>query len=360
MFITKNPMKTTLLALLVTFALLLRPATALPAPSATVNAPEEILGAVGTYLPLVARSKQETWEVVKVVTDQFSGTATPSGLANISGSYSVIHQLGGSGVNASGRYSWPEPSISAGAASLPGRPDPARSSWLESTLFAYKFDGKMPQSATRYLLCILHEDSVGQDKFTDVHLIPNGWQDDVLPAVRYLRTHPKLSDPTTTASWIQARSLLRDANPYLVVTALQLLAASKNLQSTDMNAALFSSDTKVIACSIAVWQIYAASGSDQNTQWLMSQVTATSSLNQLEGVALGILASSPFTRMDASYPVDLPNLPDATKSPVSHDNSLETSLMPIVRQKLKELDPNGIAADEQWYTIDSICRLFGA
>ncbi len=345
--------------ILLTWVLLLPTIAARAGLQEPTDVTREIAGAVGSYLPPVAQSKQNTWELVKVVTDRFSGCATPSGLATISGSYTVVQQIGAPIVVHNGRYSWSQPNIPARAASIAGRPAPEEARWLESTLFAYRSDGEMPQSATRFLLCILHEKATGQDMFTNVHLVPDSWREDVLPAVLYLRKHPQLNNPkTTSASLVQARSLLHNANPYLVLTALQLLASNKDLTPIDMDAAFATSDARVIACSLVVAHLYSWSDLPSNVQWLKAKVAAIQSLNQLEGVAFGLFTIAPYSMaMEAGSITDLPNLP----KPPEHQETRtivqnHTDLLPLVRQKLAELDPNGTTADEQWRNIDQICR----
>ncbi len=324
----------------------------------TGDTSEEIVGAVGTYLPPVAQSKQNAWELIKVVSDQFSGCATPSGRANISGSYTVIQQLGIATAHHSGTYSWSQPNAIFRFASG-GRPDPEMSRWLESAYFSYRSDGSLPQSATRYLICIVNEKATGQDKFTEVHLIPASWRDYVAPAVLYLRAHPKQNDLNAVASIMgEARSLLHNTNPCLVLTGLQLLAAEKHLTTADIEAATSSTNLNIIACSIALSRLYAWTDQDNYAQWMVARVAAIKSMKMLEGVANGIgttasaaivLYSGPFPSLSGTHQLVRPQ-----------DIRDWTGLPPLVRQKLKELDPNGGIADERWVNIDSICRHLGA
>ncbi len=321
---------------------------------------QEITGAVGSYLPLIAQSKQDTWVLVKIITDQLSGCATPSGFTTISGSYRVVQQLGVAAAGRAGRYSWSQPSAILRSAFQSGRPDPAEARWFASQLFSYRTDdGRTPQSATRYLICILHEKAAGQDKFTNVHLVPEGWQNDLLSAVIYLRAHPKLGDLNAAASdQTQLRGLLHSPNPYLVLTALQLLAASKSLTPADMDVVLSSTDVIVIASSLVIARLYSWSDIDNNAKWLTDRVNTIKSLEQLEGVANGILAASPFGMMMSPSPItDLSGNIALSKPQTSN---YATSLIPLVRQKLKELDPNDGTVDVEWRDIDSICREFGA
>jgi hypothetical protein len=324
-------------------------------PLEMADAPQEILGAAGSYLPLVAHSKQATWQLIKVVTDQFSGTEYENGYVTVSGSYVVIYQLGAGVAFPEGRYSWSQPAGISTLSYTEGQTDPELSRWLEAELFSCRLEGKIPQSATRILLCTLHEKAAGQDKFTNVHLVPMDWQRYVLPAVTYLRSHPNLDVPSDAASgWTQAKSLLHDSNPYLVLSALQLLAASKNLTPADMDTAFSSTDSKVIACSIVIEQLYLWSDIASNAQWLRTKIATIKSLNQLEGVAFGILSTSPLTmRMSPGLGNDLP---PAMKALAQPENNFNVTLLPLVRQKLTELDPNGGPADERWRNIDAICR----
>jgi len=327
-------------------------------PLERVDTSEEIVGAVGTYLPLVASSRQDTWVVIKVVSDQYSGCAAPSGRANISGSYSVVQQLGTATAHHSGTYSWSQPNAIFRSASR-GRPDPVMLRWLESDFFSYRSDGGHPKSATRYLVCILHEKALGQDKFTEVHLVPAAWRNDVLSAVVYLRAHPKLNDLTAPASSMEeARSLLHNSNPYLVLTALQLLAAGKHLTTADIEAATSSTDLNIIACSIALSRLYAWTDQDNYAQGMLARVAAIKSMNLLEGVANGICATASAAMM--LYSSSVPGLSGTQRLVRPQDIRDWTGLPPLLRQKLKELDPNGGIADERWVNIDSICQQLGA
>ena len=319
---------------------------------------DEIIGAVGTYLPLVAQSRQDNWVLIKVVSDQYSGCAAPSGRANISGSYTVVQQLGTATVHHSGTYSWSQPNAIFRFASG-GRPDPEMSRWLESAYFSYRSDGSLPQSATRYLICIVNEKATGQDKFTEVHLIPASWRDYVAPAVLYLRAHPKQKDLNAVASIMgEARSLLHSTNPCLVLTGLQLLAAEKHLTTADIEAATSSTNLNIIACSIALSRLYAWTDQDNYAQWMLARVAAIKSMKMLEGVANGIGATASAAIVLYSSP--FPSLSGTHRLVRPQDIRDWTGLPPLVRQKLKELDPNGGIADEHWVNIDSICRQLGA
>ena len=339
-------------------ALILSTNVALSAPLDMVDAPQEVLGAVGSYLPLVAQSQQNTWELVKVATDQFSGTNYENGFVTVSGSYTVIHQLGSAVGASSGRYSWSRPNAIRRASKRGRLPDAGRSQWLAPSLFENRVDNGVPQSATRYFFCVLHEKAEGQDKFTDVHLVPNDWEADVLPAVVYLRAHPALTglnaaDPNLA----QIRALLRNPNPYLVLTAIQLLAIRKSLTTADMDVALSSAEPRVVAGSLAVAQLYAWTVSDVNAQWMTERVAKINSLNQLEGIAVGLVAVSPSNLMFAPSPTtDLPDLPKATPALGQKESNFETSLAPIMRRKLNELDPDGGSADARWRVIDNACQ----
>jgi hypothetical protein len=159
-----------------------------------VDTPQEISGAVGSFLPLAAQSNQETWKLIRVVTDQTSGCGDiMSGETTVSGSYTVVQQLGTTAAKQSGNYIWSHHSGTIRAATskmqLKSTLEPQSGDGLfsDDRLFSYRFDGRIPQSATRYILCILHENATGQDKFTNVHLVPDHWQNDVLPAISYLR-----------------------------------------------------------------------------------------------------------------------------------------------------------------------------
>ncbi len=319
---------------------------------------DEIVGAVGTYLPIVAQSKQNTWELIKVVSDQFSGCATPSGRADISGSYTVVQQLGTATPHQSGMYSWSQPNTFARFASG-GRPDPEMSRWLESTYFSHRSNATLPQNATHYIICIVNEKVPGQDKFTAVHLVPTAWRDYVLPAVAHLRAHPELNDLNASASTMgEVRSLLHNPNPYLVLTALQLLAADKHLTTADVEAAASSTDLNIIACSIALSRLYAWSDQDNYPQWMLTHIAAIQSMNLLEGVANGIRATTSFAM--GMYYSPVPSLSGTRRRLRPQDIRDWTGLPPLVRQKLKELDPSGGTADERWVNIDSICQQFGA
>ena len=327
-------------------------------PLERVDTSEEIVGAVGTYLPLVASSRQDTWVVIKVVSDQYSGCATPSGRATISGSYTVIQQLGVATAHHSGTYSWSQPNAIFRSASR-GRPDSVMLRWLESAYFSYRSDGSLPQSATRYLICIVNEKATGQDKFTEVHLIPASWRDYVAPAVLYLCAHPKLSSLNAPASTMEeVRSLLHNTNPCLVLTGLQLLAADKHLTTADIEAATSSTNLNIIACSIALSRLYAWTDQDNYAQWMLARVAAIKSMNMLEGVENGIGATASAAMM--LYSSSVLGLSGTQRLVRPQDLRDWTGLPPLVRKKLKELDPNGGPSDARWVNIDSICRQFGA
>ncbi len=330
-------------------------------PLESADGPKEVSGAVGSYLPLIAQSRQDAWVLVKVVTDQLSGCATRSGFSTISGSYTVIQQLGASVAKRSGRYSWSQRSTIFRASTKILRFDPELSRWRDSELFSYRSDGKMPQSATRYLLCILNEGASGQDKFTDVHLVPEDWQDNVLPAVLYLRDHPYPSLLNfTDAAYVQTRSMVHSRNPFLVLTALQLLAANKKLTIEDMDVILSSTDVREVAAGIAISQIYSWTDLDTNSQWLKTRILGLRSIVQLEGVAVGILAANSFFSAVYTNPTtDLPELPDSTTPVEQQRGRREIYLTTAVRQKLNEIDPSGGSANAQWNEINSVCQLYG-
>lgn len=239
-----------------------------------------------------------------------------------------------------------------------------QSRWLESFLFAYPSpyppNAHPQRNASRYLVCLLHEEAWGQDKFTDIHLVPAGWEADALPAVRYLRAHPQLSgwgmpDPTRT----QTRALLSNANPYLVLTAVQQLAASRSLAAADLDAALSSADQRVVAAGLALVRFYGWADTDANAWWLTEKVSKIASLDQLETFAVGVLDASPLGLTLSPTPTaDLPLLPQATASSRSKRSALETEVIPAVRRRLNALAPQGRPADARWRTIDGICRSF--
>ena len=347
---------------LCTFALLL-PTMAMPPQPVTLllTTVREIVSTTGIFLSPVAQSKQESWVVIRIVTDQFSGcgtisTSTPGGSIPFSGSYMVMHQLGAAIASPSGRYSWSQPLTIMRAAFNPLHPDQQWVRWHQSFLFfGSQSVGNVPQSTTRYLLCILHEKVPGQDKFTDVHLIPAGWQEEVLPAVRYLRVHPTLA-----ASPVALRGLLHDPNPYLVVTALQLLAAGRSLAPADLDAVISSGDPKLIASSIILSRLYSCPDGETEIRWLMARVPVLKSMEQLEGVALGLLATDPLTMNSTPLPTDdLPGQPSIGALFGTQNNDFRTKLAPAIRQRLKVLEPGGAPADDRWRAIDFYCRQFG-
>jgi hypothetical protein len=346
-------MKIHKLALLV-LILLMPIAAVLIAPVKAENISGEVVGPVGSYLPLVAQTEQNTWVLIKVTPDPISGFASPGG-AKVSGSYIVIQTFGGTVANHSGTYLWSQPDGFPIVSFIAGRPNPGFTRWLECGLFAYPTNGETPHGATNTLLCLMHENTPGQDEFTSVHFVPDDWQEYVLPAVLYLRNHPQLETlKVTNASMVQIRSLLHNPNPYLVLTSLQLLASRKNLTTADMNAALSSTDTKVIAYSIVIAELYSWPALATNAQWLRDRITAVKSLNQLEGVAFGVSTIAP-NLLDL-YSIPTEDLPGVTKLPGMYGNDFGASLVPLVRQRLTELDPNGGPTDERWRNIDYICR----
>ena len=323
------------------------------APVKTTSPFGEVIGPVGTYLPLVAQSKHDTWVLIKATPDPISGFATPGG-AMISGSYTVVQALGAAAVSRTGVYSWRDSGF-ATAAFVLGQPSPQFTHELESSLFSYPADGQASQGTTGTLLCLLHEKAPGQDKFTSVHFVPDGWQEDMLPAVEYLRTHPQLSDSNATSvSTVQVKKLLHNPNPYLVLTALQLLASRKALTPADMDAALSLTDETVIASSVVIAELYSWPELSANAQWLRSKIAAVKSLNQLEGVAFGVSTITPD--LLALYSISTEDLPGVPKLPAINGTDFGASLKPLVRQKLNALDPKGGASDERWRNIDAICR----
>jgi hypothetical protein len=161
-------------------------------------------------------------------------------------------------------------------------------------------------------------------------------------------------------SQTQVRSLLHESNPYLVLTSLQLLASSKSLTPADMETAFAFPDTKVVACSLVIAHLCLWSDVPSNAQWLKTKVSAIQAINQLEGVAYGLFVIAPYIRvMYPSSADDFPNvlkLPAQQEAEVTKQEATDTDLLPLVRQKLTELDPNGNPTDERWRDIDQICR----
>lgn len=325
-------------------------------PLEVANISGKVAGVITSYLPSVARSKQDTWVLIKIAPDQTSGFAAPGG-ATISGSYSIVKAIAGTVAKSDGTYTWSEPNSFPISASIAGRPNYGYSRWLESSTFSYPSISTVAQGVSRTLICILHEKTPGQDKFTNVHLVPDDWQENVLPAVLYLRNHPQLSAlkmPNT--SLIQARALLHNPNPYLVVTALQLLASSKNLTRADMTTVFASPDAKLIACSLVIAHLYSWSDLPENARWLRTKVAAIKSLNQLEGVAFGMFTLAPYSMAMESSPIsDLPNIPQPQAGSTKQSPD-DADLLLLIRKKLVEIDPNGGPADDRWRNIDQICR----
>ena len=329
-------------------------------PLEAADARSQVLGPASTYMPLVAGGTGDKWVLLKVTPDQnpLNGFATPGG-STVSGHYTVIGELGVEGAAQSGNYSWPEQTM----VSLSGPGEQVQRSfsrWLELGWFAYPVNTQPTQSVTRYLLCLLHDKSSGQDKFTDVHFVPKEWESDLHPAVLYLRSHPEMTAPLAAGpALVQAHTLLHNSNPYLVLTAAQLLLASGNLTSTDMDTLLASADQRIIAASLVLARFYHWDYVDGNTQWLTDRIAKVRSLDQLEAVAFGVFAGSPRTLTFYPNPTtDLPTLPPPAKLPRSYKSGLEAEIIPAIRQRLKELAPSGSPADTRWLTIDGICRSF--
>jgi len=147
----------------------------------------EIAGASGTFLPLIATDSGSDWVVVKIVTDRFSGSAAaaPGAPAVISGRYNVLQYLGLSSSVSGGLYCWSRPTgLSFNTGTLTN--DPSASGWFQSQLFSCRLDDGLSQSATRYIICRLNSRASGSGVFSDVHLVPDGWQGNVRSAVLFI------------------------------------------------------------------------------------------------------------------------------------------------------------------------------
>ena len=157
--------------------------------------------------------------------------------------------------------------------------------------------------------------------------------------------------------------MLRNANPYLLLTAVQQLASTNSLTSADLEVALSSTDQRAIASTFALVRFYSWAdtgiNATANAQWLIDWVLKIVSLDQLEAAAIGISVSSPRNMMFMPTPTtDLPILSNATTLPQPKKSVLENQLIPAVRQKLKELVPEVNPKDVRWSTVDAICRAF--
>jgi len=329
---------------------------------------QQIKNSSTTDLVAVAQSPDKPWAVVEILPDCFSGIQNTSQKPNqpsivtwnASGTYRVVYQLGTKIRQDQERYEWPITS--------PFSDSVSRGEW--EIMYPFQYGGVTPQK--RYALCQIHEDKTGADVVSDVRGIPDGWEDYVQPAVKYLRDHPVVTSSAAGPDLL--RPLLRSQNPYLSITAAKLLAEEQAPSAADVGTVLSIPDPKVIGSDISVFLLREWSKPlKPTTAELLDRAPSLTSPTQLEGVSIGLavalgLAANPapygITGVQDSHSVPKPKhpvWPDVLPTTTYPDDIGGAILVgKAIRQRLNVLAPNGTQGNAVLSIADTMCRLTGA
>ena len=331
---------------------------------------DEVISASTTDLTMVAQSPDKPWAVVEILPDPVSGEphtrdfpGKPSRTTiTASGTYRVLSQLGYKIQHDSGTYNWPVTSFATDYIS--------GAKWDMVAPFQYVADGKK-----RYAICQIHEDQTGEDIVSDIHRIPTGWQNEFGAAVTYLKAHPGLG--TTNSDAAQAselRKLLSNPNSCLALAAAKILTGKSEFTTTDMHTILVANDPKLIASAVSISALSEWSKTDKPiTQYLENQTPKLTSLDQLEGISMGLAAASRIAVTPSVYGITgiTPESERRFKTPIPKTASKalpanqfdvsETSIVQVVkavRQRLVTLTPVGSPAGANAAITDVMCRYF--
>jgi hypothetical protein len=194
----------------------------------------------------------------------------------------------------------------------------------------------------------------GRALFTNVYPIPIGWKDDVKPATTYIRKHAELKTSKPTAAAIsEMHKLIGSHEPLLVVASARGLSECKAFTRSDMQTVLTNGSSESIASALAIARIYGWLSLTQNDQWLLRKIATLTSVDQLEGVTIAIVASNAIMFPERQY-----NPPPGSIAYSYAFGMYNETAIAAVRKRLKEIDPTGSTADPRWQVIDNYCREF--
>lgn len=299
-----------------------------------------------TDLTAVAVNASMPWVVLRVRADNLSGRAiysaeTSNTICAVSGTYTVVGQLGQPVVGLSGKYGWP---CERRIMSHDGR---IRRFWDDS------FGAELHESGN-IVLCEDAETSSGPEQFTQAVSAPVGWEKYVAPAVFFLRRRAEM--PIGSPSSLQAadwKGLLTSPNPYLRATAVQQLSAHDKVTTADVDRILGWPESCAIAAGLCAVCRCGWFNSAANSVFVCRKVEKINRLDPLLAVADGFAAAGKVVWL--TFDDTKSFIPLAPKANLDHVGAIMAS----IRTRLNVLDPNGGSADLTWCAIDYACRMYG-
>jgi len=302
---------------------------------------QEVRSVAMTDLRLVAQSAGEPWVVLKANPDRLSGAIVVGAgkQAVVSGSYTVVDQLGAPITRISGSYNWP-----------------AQRFWDDSAIF--QLQREMP-FRSRYhpdgdfVLCQYHENADAAQLFTDAASVPDEWFAQLKPAIAFLKSKPEPTGGALPAIFrAEWAPLMSSTNPYLAVTAVQALSERGALTTAEMGSVLSFKDKYAGGAGVCSAFLSGWFDSGPNSTFVLDRAKDIRSLDSLTAIAVGL-----------SEARDMVRYPSHSGAPYMTYLNTDTyervqQIMAVVRTKLTQLDPNGGSADLAWLTVDNACRMY--
>ena len=317
---------------------------------------DEVEGISSASLTNVAQSAGQPWTLLHLAPNYTSGRLVikkfqPNGQIlpedvghSVSGTYAVTCQLGFPLSQEEGEFYWDFPQATFSKEQ--------RKPVIASEPFFATDDDK-----GRYLLCLLHEKESGAKRFSNVHLVPDEWQADVLPAVTYFRAHPALLTPDALngshaiALHDALAALTSNPNPYIVLTAYQLLLKVNRFSQEDMARVLALPNTKLMASIVSAACLNGWPVPDNNRTWFIGRIKTAHSLEQLEGISLGISCAWNIYEDNSPYKAEA----DVRSSSPDQFAPIDV-MMGEARRRLQVLYAQPLATDERAHAIDEVLR----
>jgi hypothetical protein len=299
----------------------------------------------------VVEQPQKKWVLIEVVPDQFSNMtvgfldpteSTPTVVRwqrLVSGSYSVIRAFGAPLNTSEGKFSWPFDQI------VTNFNEP----FLRNSLFSRQ-SGNQVQ-----FVCILNENQSGKAIFTDPVRVPISEQENLVPAIEFIRQHQEMLSNDLTPTTIAAlESDISNPNHLVALAAVRCLVIAGQFSANDMATLLSYRDIVTSSAAVAIAQMYGWGNDLPNSQWLIAKISMAKSPAIPEAFAIGAHAASNILSSQAWY-----GPPQGSVQLTPGDYLIDKRLMAATRARLGIPQSTGRQQDLYYYAADDSCRSFG-